>query len=223
MEIQLSSNHQSTYNTVFQHPISHNLQWHDLRSLLSNLAEETEEHNGNFKYTRHNQTLTIHPPQHKDFSDVKELMKVRHFLEHSAVVKQDVTADGMHLLVVIDHREALIYKTELHGAVPVKIEPYDPDGSHRHLHNVDDEANGQRQPELKPFYEAIARSLNGAEKILIFGSSTGSSSAMDYLMAELKQNHPELAKRVVGTIVVNEQHMTEDQLLAQARSFYAAN
>ncbi|MDB5304488.1 MAG: hypothetical protein JWM97_2037, partial [Phycisphaerales bacterium] len=25
-----------------------------------------------------------------------------------------------------------------------------------------------------------------------------------------------------GTIVVNEQHMTEDQLLAQARAFYSA-
>lgn len=221
MEIQMSGTHQKTYNAVFQHPIAHNLQWHDLRSMLSTLAEETEEHNGNLKYTRHNQTLTVHPPQHKDFSDVKELMKIRHFLEHSAVVKQDVTADGMHLLVVIDHREARIYKTELHGAVPIKIELHDPDGSHRHLHNVDDEANGQRQPELKPFYEAIARSLNGAEKILIFGSSTGSSSAMDYLMAELEQNHPELAKQVVGTVVVNEQHMTESQLLAQARSFYA--
>jgi chemotaxis response regulator CheB len=94
---------------------------------------------------------------------------------------------------------------------------------HRHLHNVDDETSGQRQSELKPFYEAIARSLNGAEKILIFGSSTGSSSAMDHLMAELKQNHPELAKQVAGTVVVNEQHMTENQLLAQARSFYASS
>ncbi|MCL1473418.1 hypothetical protein [Argonema antarcticum] len=46
---------------------------------------------------------------------------------------------------------------------------------------------------------------------------------MDYLLAELKENHPDLARRVVGTIVVNEQHMTEDQLLAKARSFYAAN
>jgi hypothetical protein len=223
MEIQLSGTHQKTYNAIFQHPIAHNLQWHDLRSLLGNLAEETEEHNGNLKYTRHNQTLTIHPPLHKDFSDVKELMKIRHFLEHSAVVEQDVIADGMHLLVVIDHREARIYKTELHDTVPEKIVPYDPNGLHRHLHNVDDETSGQRQSELKPFYEAIARSLNGAEKILIFGSSTGSSSAMDHLMAELKQNHPELAKRVAGTVVVNEQHMTENQLLAQARSFYASS
>ena len=46
---------------------------------------------------------------------------------------------------------------------------------------------------------------------------------MDYLVDELAQNHPDISKKVVGAIVVNEQHMTEDQLLAQARKFYAAN
>lgn len=168
MEIQLSRTHQATYNAIFQHPIAHNLQWHDVRSILAALAEVTEEHNGNLKFTRHDKTLTIHPPQHKDFSNVQELMKIRHFLEHSAVSAQAIAAEGKHLLVVIDHREASIYQTELHGTVLERITPYDPDGFHRHLHSVDDEANGQRQPELKSFYEAIARSLNGAEKILIF-------------------------------------------------------
>jgi hypothetical protein len=58
---------------------------------------------------------------------------------------------------------------------------------------------------------------------LIFGSATGASSAMNYLVDELNQNHPDIAKRIVGAIVVNEQHMTEDQVLAQAREFYQAN
>jgi hypothetical protein len=44
---------------------------------------------------------------------------------------------------------------------------------------------------------------------------------MEYLLINLKENHPDLAERVVGAIVVNEQHMTEDHLLAEARSFYA--
>ncbi len=72
------------------------------------------------------------------------------------------------------------------------------------------------------FYEAVAQTLRSAEKILIFGSSTGSSSAMDHLLVDLKDHHPDLAQKVIGTVIVNEQHMTEDQLLAQARSFYAA-
>ena len=222
MDVQMSGTHQATYNAIFQHPVAHNLQWHDVRSMLNSISDVEEEHNGNLRFMRHGETLTVHPPKHKDLSDIQELMKIRHFLERSAVPAHQTVADGAHLLVVIDHREARIYQTQLHGSVPERIVPYDPDGLRRHLHNVDDEANGQRQPELKTFYEAIAQTLNGAEKILIFGSSTGSSSAMDYLLTDLKERHPDIAKRVVDTVVVNEQHMTEDQLLAQARAFYAA-
>jgi hypothetical protein len=224
MEISMSKDHQTTYKAIFQHPIAHNLQWHDVRSMLDSLAEVTEEHNGNLKFTRHGEVLILHPPKHKDLSDTKEVMQIRHFLERSSVPElPDPTEDGTHLLVVIDHREARIFKTELRDSIPVSITPYDPDGTRRHLHSVDDEANGQRQPELKSFYEAIAANLKGAEQILIFGSSTGASSAMDYLVDELNQNHPDIAKRIVGAIVVNEQHLTEEQLLAQARAFYEAN
>lgn len=221
MDIQMSGTHQATYNAIFQHPAAHNLQWHDVRSMLNSISEVEEEHNGNLRFVRHGETLTVHPPKHKDLSDIQELMKIRHFLERSAVPAHQIVADGAQLLVVIDHREARIYQTQLHGSVPERIVPYDPDGLRRHLHNVDDEANGQRQPELKAFYEAIAQKLRGAEKILIFGSSTGASSAMDYLMTDLKERHPDIAKRVVDTVVVNEQHLSEDQLLSQARAFYA--
>ena len=220
METQMSRTHQTTYKAVFQHPIAHNLQWHDVRSMLSALADVTEEHNGNLKFTRNGETLTIHPPQHKDLSDIEELMQIRHFIERSDGSVQATVAEGVHLLVVIDHRKARIYRGELHGSVPEILTPDDPLGLHRHLRYVEDD--GQRKPELKPFYEAVARTLSGAEKILIFGSSTGASSAMNYLLSELKEHRPDLAERVVGTIVVNEQHMTEDQLLAEARAFYAA-
>ncbi len=126
-------------------------------------------------------------------------------------------AEGAHLLVVIDHRLARIYKAELHGSVPQRVIPYDRSGFGRHLHYVQDDSNGQRVPEVKSFYEAIAKTLEGAEKILLFGSGTGASSAMEQLLAELKQHHKELAVRVVGSVVVDEHHLTEDELLAKAR------
>jgi len=222
MEIQMSKVHQTTYKAIFQHPIAHNLQWHDVRSMLNTISEVEEEHNGNLKFMRHSETLVIHPPLHKEFSDVREIMKLRHFLERSTVPEKESVKEGLNMLVVIDHREARIYKTELHGSVPEMITPYDPDATHRHLHSMDNEANGQLKLELKTFYDAIAQSLNGAEKILIFGSSTGSSSAMNYLMTELKQHHHDIAKRVIGTEIINEQHMTDNQILAKAREFYGA-
>ncbi len=129
--------------------------------------------------------------------------------------------NGSHLLVVIDHRHASVYKTELHGSVPQKVTPYDPHGLGRHLHNVQDDSNGQRKPERRSFYEAIAKTLQGAEQILLFGSGTGASSAMEELLAQLKHHHDDVAKRVVGLVVVDETHLSENQLLAKARDFYA--
>jgi hypothetical protein len=222
METQSFGIHQSTYDALFQHPIARNLQWRDVRSMLGAVADVTEERSGNVKFTRNGQTLVVHPPRHKDFSDVQELMKVRHFLDQSGEPPQAAVAEGTHLLVVIDHRLARVYKTEFSGSVPERIVPYDATGSGRHLHHVEDDASGQRKPEVSSFYRAVAKTLERAEKILLFGSGTGASSAMDQLLAELDDHHKAVRQRVIGSVVVDEQHLTEDQLLAQARSIYAA-
>jgi hypothetical protein len=141
-----------------------------------------------------------------------------HHHNESGSIKTSV--GGLHLLVVIDHREARVYQTELQGSVPQRVMPYNPGGFGRHLHYVQDDSNGQRKPERKSFYEAVAKTLRGAEKVLLFGSGTGTSSAMAQLLAELKQHHADLAKRVVGTVVIDESHLSEDQLLAKAREVY---
>jgi hypothetical protein len=134
-----------------------------------------------------------------------------------------IVADGMHLLVVIDHRQARVYRTELRGSVPERITPYDPNGLlARHLHEVEKYATGKRRAERKSYYEAVAGALHGAAAILIFGAATGASSAMAQLVADLRRFHPDLAARVVGTVTVDEHHLTDDQLLAKARAFYAA-
>ncbi len=219
--MKLSSSHQRVYDGIFRHPVARNLGWRDVLSMLNALAEVAEEPNGNLKITRGGQTLVLHPTLDKNVAEVDELMQIRHFLERSGAVEPETAAEGAHLLVVIDHRQARIYKTEMHGSTPQRITPYDPDGFGRYLHNVQDDSNGQRKPERRSFYEAVAKTLHDSKQILIFGSSTGASSAMDELLAQLNRHHGDIAKRVVGTIVLDETHMTEDQLLAQARDFYA--
>jgi hypothetical protein len=224
MQTQLSGPHQKIYERICQQPMPHNLQWREVWAMLSALADATatEDDKGNLKVARNGQTLVLHRPRGKDLADKKELMQVRHFLERSGTPVPRPAASGTHLLVVIDHREARIYSTELHGAVPHRIEPYDPFGFGRDLHYNQDDSNGKRKPELKSFYEAVAKTLRGAQQILLFGTGTGASSAMEQLLAELKRNHADIAVRVVGSKVVNEHHLTEDQLLAKAREFFVA-
>jgi hypothetical protein len=125
------------------------------------------------------------------------------------------------LLVVIDHHEAKVYRTETRDAVPERIVPYDPHGHGRHLHSAHEWTDGKRVPERKSYYEAVAKTLAGAGRIMMFGGGTGRSSAMDQLMADLKDHHPDVAAKVVASVVVDAHHTTEHQLLAQARAIFA--
>ena len=224
MDSQLSGPHQKVYQHVFQHPMPHNLQWREVREMLGAMsgASIVEDDGGTLKVSRNGQTLILHRPRGKDLADKKELTQVRHFLERSGTPVPPPPAAGTHLLVVIDHREAKIYSAELNGTVPHRIKPYDPFGFGRDLHYNQDDSNGQRKPERKSFYEAVAKTLQGARQILMFGTGTGASSAMEQLLLDLKKNHHEVAGRVIASIAINEHHLTEDQLLANAREMFVA-
>ncbi len=219
----LNGRHRHTYEAIFRHPSARNLEWHDIRSLLEALGEVNEGQKGGLQVTRNGQIMALQAPRHKDLASIEELLTIRHFLEKSsAPASASPSAQDNHLLVVIDHHEAKIYRTELPGAVAHQLVPYDPHGFGRHLHAKNEETDGKRKPERKSFYEAIAATLRGADRILIFGSGTGESSAMELLIAELKHNHPDVAKQIVGSIVIDESHLTDGQLLAKAREFFAS-
>jgi hypothetical protein len=217
----LNHAHQATYEAILRHPSAHNLQWRDVRSMLGALAEVVDGPNGKVKATRNGKTITLHPDHQKDIATEGQLRDLRAFLETTGEGLTSSVAGGVNLLVVIDHRQACVYKTELRGSVPERIVPYDPDNDGRYLHHTENDSSGQRRPEQKGYYEAIARSLQGAEQILVFGGGTGASSAMEQLLSELALHHKDIAARIVGSVVVDEHHLTEDQLLAKAREFYA--
>ena len=125
------------------------------------------------------------------------------------------------LLVVIDHHEARVYRTRVQGTIPVRIVSYDPHGYGRDKHSALEWAESKRLSGRKGFYEAIAKTLLGAEQVLLFGSGTGRSSAMEKLLADLKDHHPVVAKKVIGWVIVDAHQTTGGQLLAKARDFYA--
>jgi hypothetical protein len=133
-----------------------------------------------------------------------------------------VEVRGTHLLVVIDQREARIYGTELLGSVPKRITAFEPRALGRHVYDFLDDSFGERKPERRRFYSAVARSLRGAGQILIFGTGIGASSALDQLLVELKLNHRDVARHIVGAVAVNERHLSEEQLLSRARDFYGS-
>jgi len=217
----LNGSDQRTYNAIFQHPLAHNLQWHDVHALLRHFATVTEEPNGNLKALRHGETLVLRQPRTKDVAESDELMALRHFLERSEAAAAGPAAEE-HWLLVIDHHAARIFRTVLRGTSPERIHPHKPEDFFRHEQNSQNLSRGKEKPDPNSFFEPVARALEAAGPVLIFGTGTGHSSEMDQFAAWVKIHHPGLAARIIGTQVIDEQHLTEPQLLAHARTFYAA-
>ena len=216
----LTTSHQRTFDRIFQHPISHNLEWRDVRALLEDMGDVSKEHNGSLKVTRNGQTLVLHPTSEKDVTEMEEVMKLRHFLERSETVAPSSSKKEIHWLLVIDHHEARIFHAELESSVPQRIMPYEPGSYFRHTPDSIATSRGQEKPDTNTFFEPVAKILQAPGPILIFGTGKGTSSEMDQFVAWLKHHHPETAKKIVGSLVVDEHHLTEDQLLATARDFY---
>ena len=133
----------------------------------------------------------------------------------------DTTGGSQHWLVVIDHHEARLFRSELHGAVPQIIMPHEPDEFFRHAQNSQNLSRGKERPDPNSFFVPVAKALQASGPILIFGTGKGHSSEMEQFVVWAKHHHPELAKRIIGSVVVDENHLTVDQLLATAREFYA--
>ncbi len=82
----LSGSHQRTFDRIFQHPISHNLEWRDVHALLEEWGDVEKERNGNLKVTRNGQTIVLHSTSKKDVTEMDEVMALRHFLKNSEAV-----------------------------------------------------------------------------------------------------------------------------------------
>ncbi|MGH9025127.1 MAG: hypothetical protein ACRDWD_03275 [Acidimicrobiia bacterium] len=217
----LNRRHARTLDQVFQHPLPANLRWNDVMHLFDALGAETEEHDGKVKVRLNGQNHTFARPHHKDVADRDELMQLRHFLDAAGVDTKagGDQSGGGHFVVHLTHQRTDVYRATMRGTVPEHLEPYDPRGHVRHLHDVRGRAQG-RGPIADPqYYERIAETLAGADEILVVGHATGESSAADEFVSRLRRHHPETAGQVVGTVVAGD--LTPAQLLAAAHGYWA--
>lgn len=207
---------QRTYDQVFQHPMTHNLEWRDVRALFEDVGDVVDEHNGNVKVTVSGTAVVFHSPTDSDIASPEQVSQIRHLLEN----KDGKAHGGRHYVVVIDHQEARTYRTEMKGAVPERVTPNDSDGHDRHVHSSHNYPGQDGQPNHDAYFKSVADNLVGADKILILGSGSGSSSTMELFAAWLKTHREKLADCLIGTVAVDQSHMTEGQLLARAREIY---
>jgi hypothetical protein len=95
MRSELTDAHRTTYDAIFQHPVSRNLSWRDIREMLGAIAGMAvrEEHNGSLKLTRDGRDMVLYRPSRKNLADVHQLMQLRRFLEQPPSAPEHAPAE----------------------------------------------------------------------------------------------------------------------------------
>ena len=78
----LSNHHRTTLRQMFQHPVSHNIEWRSVVSLLETVGSVTENHDGKFTVTLGSETEYLDPPLHKDV-DAQMVVDLRRMLSNA--------------------------------------------------------------------------------------------------------------------------------------------
>ena len=75
----LDNRHRNTLRQIFQHPASHNIEWHAVTSLLEAMGTVTTHHDGKVTVTVGSQNEIFDPPTGKDV-DVQMVLDLRRLL-----------------------------------------------------------------------------------------------------------------------------------------------
>ena len=159
----LSKSDRQTLDSLFAHPIAHNLEWRDIVGLFAKLGTVEHLPNNETSLRIGAEHQVLHRPHSKDLT-TEEIMALRHFLTRIGLSRKNPSSSvsTADFLVAIDHHEARIYRMDPHPADPAEltVKPYDPHGFLHHLtHKDQTRQHGERAAEDPGFYEGIGAAL----------------------------------------------------------------
>jgi hypothetical protein len=123
-------------------------------------------------------------------------------------------------VLVIDHHQARIFNSDQPGTKALMIQP--PPTTDHFQHTLDSvDFSHSRDPHgQNTYFASLAQALKAADNLLIMGSGTGTGSCMHQFNSWVKSHHPDLSGQIIGTVAVNEHHLSDHQLLELARKFF---
>jgi len=80
----LDTHHRATVERIFGHPTSHNIEWHDVLSLLGQVGSVIEERDGVYKVTIGSETETFRAPRSGDIDD-QQVVDLRRMLRGAGI------------------------------------------------------------------------------------------------------------------------------------------
>ena len=75
----LNSHHRATLEKIFQHPASHNIEWHDVVSLFGEVGTISEGHDSRWTLTLGSEAMTVDAQKDKDI-DTQLVVDLRRML-----------------------------------------------------------------------------------------------------------------------------------------------
>lgn len=227
----LSNSCRTTLDKIYQHPISHNLEWSHVIALFSKLGSVEHKSNNEFVFAIGGEHQLMRKAHGKDLH-ADDVVKFRHMLTRAGWVPQadkamppgaispTEAADLPDVLVAIEHHEARIYTLDISAADQANhaIRPYDP---HHYLHHLSHKdqprERGQRASEDPSFYTRISEALRPAGRIVVVGHGHGHSNAGHHLIEYLERHHNDIFQKLSPLVDVDLSKLTSPQLLALGR------
>jgi len=84
---ELDAHHRATLAKIFNHPVGHNIQWHDVLSLLQSVAAVTEGPDSRYTVTLGSETETFDTPRHHDVSE-QQVIDLRRMLRGAGITPE---------------------------------------------------------------------------------------------------------------------------------------
>jgi len=79
-----AASHERILGMLFEHPMSHNIEWNDVVHLLQAIGTAVAGHHDTLHVTINNETVVLHRPKHKALAE-DQIMQIRHFLRRAGV------------------------------------------------------------------------------------------------------------------------------------------
>lgn len=211
----LSKHDQRTLDRIFQHPLTHNLDWREVVALLKSIGAADERHNGEVDLSVGGEHLAMKKPHGKDVG-ADTVIDLRHLLERAGWSPDQAPARAAPspatapaLIVAIDHDGARIHRLD------------DPAPAHHIRHHIErqqaDEDRQETYPDDEKFFESVATSLADGGPIVLISHGKGQSNEADHLSAYLLAHHKETHARIVGQLLADLSHLTTPELLKLGR------
>jgi hypothetical protein len=211
---------EALHQSLLHGKLPRNLHWADVLELIASVGEAQPTSGNEYAFVVGSQREFFKTPRGSEL-DVEEASRLRRFLKAAADAP---AAPGIgakaRRVVVIDHHAAHVYR-DLHGSRPedgTTIDPDDPHRFHHHLvHRKEAHYRGDRVPEEASFYAEVTEALVPADEIVLVGHGTGKSSAVEALLAHLRNHRPDILGHVVATEIADLSALGAQGLEAIAR------